>query len=87
MYRKQGRAVELGTSTTTQNCEAEQQNEFFGNTDTFSHVTTITSELDIVDLFSVGANKDIEKKKQQNPSYTRSGFTDHKAKSYVYGPI
>ena len=64
---KRGRAVDLNTSTTTRNCEAEQRNEFFGNTDTFPHVTTITSELDIVDLFSVGANKEIEKKEATKP--------------------
>ena len=54
-----------------------------GTTDTSSPVTTNTSELDIVDLFSIVANKSMEK---EDPSYTRFGSSDHKVKSYMYGP-
>ena len=54
-----------------------------GTTDTSSPVTTNTSELDIVDLFSIIANKSMEK---EDPSYTRFGCLDHKVKSYMYGP-
>ena len=55
---KRGRAVELSTNSTTRNHEAEQQNGLLKNTNTSSIVTTTFSELNIVDLFSIGANKE-----------------------------
>ena len=58
---KRGWAVELSTNSTTQNHDEEQRANFIGNTDTFSHVTT-TSESNIVELFSVGTNKEKEGK-------------------------
>lgn len=57
---KRGRAVELGTTSTTWKYEAEQQDGIIGSTDTISPVTTITTEFNIVNLFSIGANKEIE---------------------------
>jgi hypothetical protein len=57
---KRGRAVELSTTLTTQTHEAEQQNGLIESTNTFPSVTTITRKLNIVELFSIGANKEIE---------------------------
>jgi hypothetical protein len=57
---KRGRAVELGTTSTTRKYEAEQQDRIIGSTDIPSPVTTIITECNIVDLFSIGANKEIE---------------------------
>src|SRR5882762_5150851 len=53
---KRGRAVELSTNSTTQE-HIEQKNEHFEITSTVSNVLTSTTELDVVDLFGIGANE------------------------------
>jgi hypothetical protein len=64
---KRGWAVELGTTSTTHNYETEQRDELIGSTSTPSSVTTITSEFNIVDLFSIGASKEIEEIEATKP--------------------
>ena len=64
---KWGRDVELSTTPTAHNCNTEQQDEVNGSTNIPSSVTTITSEFNIVDLFSIGANKEIEEIKATKP--------------------
>ena len=64
---KRGRAVELGTTSTTREHDAEQKEEHFESTNTVSPVTTTQSELNIVDLFSIGTNKEKEEKDMTKP--------------------
>jgi hypothetical protein len=63
---KRGWAVELGTTSTTHTNDTEQQKEVRRNTDTFP-VTTVNSELNVVDLFSIGADKEIRDINNVNP--------------------
>jgi len=58
---KRGRAVELSTESTTPKLDIEQQTKFIGNTSTRLPVTT-PSNLNVVNLFSIGANKGREEK-------------------------
>jgi transposase InsO family protein len=64
---KRGRAVELSTNTTTREHTTEQEKEVIDSTNTFSPVTTTHSELNIVDLFSIGASKEKEEKEVTKP--------------------
>jgi hypothetical protein len=64
---KRGRAVELSTNSTTREFDTEREGEPFESTNTLSTVTTTISELNIVDLFSIGADKEIEEKKATKP--------------------
>ena len=51
----------------TQKSNTKQQEGLYGNTDTFSPVTTTTSELNIVDLFGIGASEELEEKRITKP--------------------
>ena len=64
---KRGWAIELGTTSTTHNYETEQCNEPSGSTSTTASVKTVMSEFNIVDLFSISANKEIEETKTTKP--------------------
>ena len=63
---KRGRAVELSTKSTTRNRDIEQQTGFIGNTNTPLPVTT-NSNLNAVNLFSIGANKEGDEKEKTKP--------------------
>ena len=64
---KRGRAVDLSASSTTRECHAKQGKELFKSTTTVSPVPTDSSELNIVNLFSIGANKEEEGKERTKP--------------------
>ena len=51
----------------TQKSNTKQQEGLYENTDTFSPVTTTTSELNIVDLFGIGASEELEEKRIMKP--------------------
>ena len=59
-------AVELSTKSTTQNQNTERQTEYIGNTSTPLPVTT-NSNLNVINLFSIGANKEREGKEKTKP--------------------
>ena len=64
---KRGRAVELSTNTTTLKSNTERRGEYCDLTNTLSPVSTTSAELDIVDLFSIGASKENEENKITKP--------------------
>jgi hypothetical protein len=63
---KRGRAVELSTNSMTQGHDIELQ-EHFETTSTFSSVTTTQPELNVVNLFSIGASKGEKEKEETKP--------------------
>jgi hypothetical protein len=64
---KRGRAVELSTNSTTRKNDTEQKNGLFGNTNTVLPVTTSNTELNVVNLFSIGANNGKGERKGAEP--------------------
>ena len=63
---KRGWAVELSIKSTTQNQNTERQTEYIGNTSTPLPVTT-NSNLNVINLFSISANKEREGKEKTKP--------------------
>ena len=63
---KRGWAIELSIKSTTQNQNTERQTEYIGNTSTPLPVTT-NSNLNVINLFSIGANKEREGKEKTKP--------------------
>jgi len=64
---KRGRAVELSANSTTRGYDTEQEEGLFESTTTVSPVSTIESELNVVDLFSIGASKENGEKEVTKP--------------------
>jgi hypothetical protein len=63
---KRGWAVDLGTTSTTHTKDIGLQKEIRSDTNAFP-VTTVNSILNVVNLFSIGADKEIRDKNNVNP--------------------